>query len=57
LTGWLASFEDRANDLLNVLERIAAALERIADRLEHSAERRPLTRFRRRGVTGGGPKP
>jgi hypothetical protein len=35
---WLDDLEDRVNDLLNVLERIAGATERIADAAEAEPE-------------------
>jgi hypothetical protein len=38
---WLDHMEDRVNDLLNALERIADAAERIAYALEHLEGRRP----------------
>ncbi len=34
VTSWLDHIEDRVNELLTALERIAAALERIADQGE-----------------------
>jgi molecular chaperone GrpE (heat shock protein) len=38
MTDWGAYIEDRIYDLLNVLDRIAAALERIAKASEEQSE-------------------
>jgi hypothetical protein len=38
MNGWVVWIEDRINDLLVLLERIAVALERIAEASEQQAE-------------------